>query len=124
MNLLLQISIVFLLLACASQTRVCHINNVQQNNEHYKYCFKQNNASVLIKVKKTDSIFHYHILDTVVEIHQYIRDPDKRFQEFKLQMETLKGRKNIPHFEPDSTFFYNSDKFEGQTCYSFAKLMT
>jgi hypothetical protein len=119
-NRLLLTSIVLILLACAPQSKICYIDNVQQNDHQYKYSFKQTEPRVLVETKKNDSIFHYHILDTIVEINQYIRNPHRKFQEFKLQMEKLKGRKYIPYFEPDSAFIYNSDKFEGQTCYCFA----
>lgn len=118
-HLFVQTSIVFLLLACSSQSKICSVDNVQKNDKHYKYIFKENKPRVLLKTGKNDSLFNYHILDTIIEVSQYIRDPDKGFQDFKLQMEKLKGRKNL-YFEPDSAYFYSSDKFLGQTCYSYA----
>ncbi|NOU61388.1 hypothetical protein [Marinifilum caeruleilacunae] len=112
--------ILLMTIACSNQSRILYVDNVKDANSSYPYKLKQNKAKELIDVKKSDSVFHYHILDTVIEIHQFIRDPQKEFQELKLMMAKLKGRKNIPHFEVDSATFIESEKFEGQTCFSFA----
>ncbi|MRT92250.1 hypothetical protein [Ancylomarina sp. 16SWW S1-10-2] len=119
-NLLLQMSIVFLLLACTSQSKITYVDNVQQNDNQYKYSFKQDKAKTLLKIGKKDSIFNYHILDTTIRVSRYIRDLDKDFHNLNLQMEKLKDREYFPNCKPDSAWFYSSSKFQGQSCFSYA----
>lgn len=119
LNLFIHITILFLLFACTMHSKINYVDNVQQVESQYKYHFKQDKPKTLLKIVKSDSIFNYQILDTTIRISQYVRDPDKDFQDFKQQMEKLKNRKNL-YFEPDSAYFYSSAKFLGQTCYSYA----
>lgn len=119
-NVFLKILTLLLLLSCTSQSKVSYIDNVQPSNKHYKYSFRQSKPKELLKTGKKDSLFHYHILDTTIEISQCIRNIDKEFQEMKQLWERQISRGMISNTELDSAFFYNSDKFEGQTCYSFA----
>ena len=118
-NLFIHIAILFLLFACSMNSKIIYVDNVQQDETQYKYRFRQDKPKTLLKTRKNDSVFNYQILDTTIRINQYVRDPDKDFQDLKLQMEKLKNRKNL-YFKPDSAYFYSSAKYRGQTCFSYA----
>ncbi|PXY02438.1 hypothetical protein DF185_07250 [Marinifilum breve] len=120
MNQFLQAMLALFVLACSPQSQIQYVDNLTRHDITYQYQFKQDKNKELVKVKKSDSIFNYHILDTVLEIHQFIRDPQERFKELKAMMEKLKDRKHMPQIEADSAFYFQSCKFDGQTCFSFA----
>jgi hypothetical protein len=119
-NLFIQTTLALFVFACSSQSQVQYVDNLTRKNISYQYQFKQNKDKELVKVKKSDSIFNYHILDTVLEIHQFIRDLEKDFKEHKADMEKLKERKYFQQVKVDSASYFRSHKFEGQTCFSFA----
>ncbi|MGZ2369249.1 hypothetical protein ACXR6G_05655 [Ancylomarina sp. YFZ004] len=119
----LQVSTLFLLVACTSQSKICYVDNVQKNDKPYKYYFRQNQVSVLLELKKSNRLINYHILDTTILISQYIRDIDKEFREMKLNWEKQISLGRISKSELDSAFFYSSQRFTGQNCYSYAMEM-
>jgi len=119
-KLYFQLSSLLLLMACTSQSKISYVDNIQENNELYNYHFRQNQTSVLLETKNENRLINYHILDTIIQVSQYIRDIDKEFKAFKLNWEKQISLGRIPKSEPDSAFFYSSSKFHGQNCYSYA----
>lgn len=119
-NLLLSQLLGFILLACASHSNIVYVDNVNIKDCEYNYYFKQNEPREFVKAGKTDSVFKYHILDTTVKISRFIRNLDRSFLELKQNVEKLKDHKHVPYIKPDSANFYNTAKFHGQTCFSYA----
>ncbi len=122
-KLSLLLVILGLLVNCASQSKINYLDNVQEKGKSYKYHFRQNQARELLETKNENRLINYHILDTAIEVSQYIRDIDKEFRELKLNWEKQISLGRIPKSELDSAFFYSSAKFHGQNCYSYAMEM-
>jgi len=106
--------------ACVSKYEAQYIDNTCHTAEVYKYKLGQNSKPLLLKAQKRDSIFSYAIFGSNIKISKYSYSNTSDFIKFKQKFKELKERGIVPEIELDSSYYFSSQKFMGQTCYSFA----